>query len=105
MKADGVAVGKSGGKRKEKQKSKPTKKYTPYVLLTLETLNVIVLPAEKSEKNEKLQQRSGEETVSHCLCRWKSYIRPNETAHMKTWRQGELTWEHHVQPQVRGWSI
>lgn len=55
-----------GEKRKEKQKNKkkPYKKQSPYILLTLETLNVIVLPAEKSEKNGKLQQRSGEGTES-----------------------------------------
>lgn len=50
--------------RKKKTKIKTHKEQTPYILLTLEILNMIVLPAEKSEKNEKVQQRSGEGTES-----------------------------------------
>lgn len=59
-----------GGKRKENKKTKikTHEKQSPYILLTLETLNVIVLPAGKSEKNGKLQQRSGEGTESPTVC-------------------------------------
>lgn len=75
------------GKKNKKIKLKTHKKQTPYVLLTLETLNIILLPAEKSEKNEKSQQRSGEGTESPTVCVDDKV--PSDQMKLHTWKRGD----------------